>query len=71
MIFLLYIGILFISFGIFLIIDDIYDVKILLKEREFKKREDFKADNFYQFKALLGAFAIVLGIFNLLNYFIY
>jgi hypothetical protein len=49
--------------------EDIIDINILIKEGEIRKKEDFKADTFYELKALVGIFAIMVGIFSLINYF--
>lgn len=62
-------GVLLTASGIYLIMEDIIDINILIKEGEIRKKEDFKADTFYELKALVGIFAIMVGIFSLINYF--
>lgn len=62
-------GVLLTTAGIYLIMEDIIDINILIKEGEIRKKEDFKADTFYELKALVGIFAIMVGIFSLINYF--
>ncbi len=63
-----YIGIIFIVMGLYLILEEIYDFKLLLLERKIIKKEDFIPNNFYEFKLLLGIFIIIVGFFSILNH---
>ncbi len=68
---MLYIGILLITAGIYLMIDDVFYIKEIITKREFIKRENFIIDLYYEFKLVLGIFFNVVGVFSILNYFMY
>ncbi|RKD31215.1 hypothetical protein [Thermohalobacter berrensis] len=68
---MLYIGLIFIINGLYLILSDVYDLKVLIKDREFIKKKGFKVDTFYELKVSVGLLSIALGIFSVLNYIYY
>ena len=69
MIFLLYIGISFIALGLYLVLDDIYDIKTLIKDKKIIRKESFKVDSYFKLKFVVGCFGIIVGILSLINYF--
>ncbi|EOD00259.1 hypothetical protein [Caldisalinibacter kiritimatiensis] len=66
---MLYIGVILIAMGLYTIVKDVINIEVFIKEREIKKRKKFKTDGFYEFKLAVGLFAIVVGVFSLINYF--
>jgi len=64
----LYIGILFTAIGLYLIIEDVYDLTTVISKREIIKRGSFVLDDYYKLKASIGIFSIVVGIFSIVNY---
>ncbi|WP_069649877.1 hypothetical protein [Caloranaerobacter ferrireducens] len=68
---MLYKGILFIFLGVFLIIEERYDIKKLVKDRVFIIKKDFVYDSYYEIKLFLGILSIIVGIFSIINYIIY
>lgn len=71
MIFLLYIGIIFIVMGVFIVIDDFYDIRILLSEKILTKKQQNNIDDLAKIKIVVGIFAIIVGILSIANYLIY
>ncbi|MTI68458.1 MAG: hypothetical protein FH753_17905 [Firmicutes bacterium] len=67
---MLILGIFFIIAGLYFIFNDIYDIKTILTTREVKKKK-FSKTLFYEFKASLGFFSIVIGFFSILNYVLF
>ncbi|KPU27641.1 hypothetical protein TR13x_03685 [Caloranaerobacter sp. TR13] len=68
---MLYKGILFIFLGVFLIIEERYDIKKIVKDRIFIIKEDFVYDSYYEIKLFLGILSIIVGIFSITNYIVY
>ncbi|WP_077368080.1 hypothetical protein [Anaerosalibacter sp. Marseille-P3206] len=68
---MLIIGILFILFGMYVIISDKYKLVNNNGVKEFVIKEEFKKDRLYRYKIALGLFSTVLGVFSILNYIIY
>ncbi len=68
---MLIVGILFILLGIFTISSVKYEIKPLNGKREIIKKEKVDKNIFHRYKVAIGIFAIVLGVFSILNYIIY
>ncbi|MCR2045075.1 hypothetical protein [Anaerosalibacter massiliensis] len=64
-------GIIFIILGIYVTISDKYKLKTNETEKEIIKNEDFEKDRLYKYKVIVGIFAIVIGVFSVLNYILY
>lgn len=64
-------GIIFIILGIYVTISDKYKLKTNETEKEIIKNEDFEKDRLYKYKVVVGIFAIVIGVFSVLNYILY
>lgn len=64
-------GIIFIILGIYVTISDKYKLKTNETEKEIIKNEDFEKDRLYKYKVAVGIFAIVIGVFSVLNYILY
>ena len=68
---MLIVGILFILLGIFTISSVKYGIKSLNGKREIIKKDKVDRNIFHRYKVVIGIFAIVLGVFSILNYIIY
>lgn len=68
---MLYIGIIFIVMGVFIVIDDFYDIRILLSEKILTKKQQNNIDDLAKIKIVVGIFAIIVGILSIANYLIY
>lgn len=64
-------GIIFIILGIYVTISDKYKLKTNETGKEIIKNEDFEKDRLYKYKVAVGIFAIVIGVFSVLNYILY
>lgn len=64
-------GIGFISLGIFIYLQDNYDINNVNGERVVSKKKNIIKDRVYRYKALTSIFSIILGIFRILNSIIY
>lgn len=69
--YLLYIGMIFILLGIYIVLVDILDINILLREKAIVRKEYFIADEYFQLKLVVGIFAVVVGILSITNYLFY
>lgn len=68
---MLIVGILFILLGTFTIFGVKYEIKFVEDRREIIRKENVESNIFYRYKIVIGIFAIVLGIFSILNYIIF
>lgn len=68
---MLYIGIIFILLGLYCIVGDIIDTKVLIKERIIVRKEECTFDDYFLIKAIVGVFAIIVGILSIVNYLMY
>lgn len=68
---MLYIGIIFIIVGLYCILQDFFDMKILVKEKVIVRNRKFTVDDYFKIKLVLGLFAIIVGILSIVNHLIY
>ena len=66
---LLYTGLFFILLGLYLIIEDIYDIVGSFKSQKIIKKANFTINEYYKLKVAIGIFSVVIGIFSLINHF--
>lgn len=64
-------GIGFISIGVFIYIEENYDINNVNGERVISKKEDIIKDRIYRYKILTSVFAVLLGIFRIISSIIY
>ncbi len=68
---MLIIGILFILLGTFTMLNEKYEIKVIDDNKEIVTKETVENNVFHRYKMVVGIFAVILGVFSILNYIIY
>lgn len=68
---MLVIGILFLVFGLYFILSEIYTVKRINDELVFSRKKVDINTGFFKYKILMGIFSTVLGVFSIINIIVY
>jgi hypothetical protein len=64
-------GLAFVLLGGLIIFEEMYSVSKVDGEIVFLRKEKIERNRFYRYKMLVSIFSILLGIFRIINYFLY
>jgi len=67
----LYIGLFFVLIGLYSIFGDFFDCKALINEKTIVKNDDLIIDDYFILKAIVGIFAVIVGILSIINHLMY
>lgn len=64
-------GLAFVLLGGFIIFEEMYSVSKVDGEIVFLRKRKVEKNRLYRYKMLVSIFSILLGIFRIINYFLY
>lgn len=68
---LLHIGIFFIALGLYTVLEEFYEIKVILFDKIIIKKKENNLGNYFILKIVVAFFAIIAGILSIANYIIF